>query len=66
MQSQADHFANVSSIEVFDFIIVGGEIAGIVVASRLHERDPSLSIMLIEAGPDSSNTDLAEVVASPA
>ncbi|PQE26804.1 Choline dehydrogenase protein [Rutstroemia sp. NJR-2017a BVV2] len=29
-------------------------IAGCVVASRLHEKDPSLSITLIEAGPDAS------------
>ena len=35
-----------------DVIIVGGGLAGIVVASRLHQRKPSLSIVLIEAGPD--------------
>jgi choline dehydrogenase-like flavoprotein len=48
----------------FDFIIVGGGIGGTVVASRLHERDPELSI-LIEAGPDSNKTALAPIVASP-
>ncbi|KAL1594620.1 hypothetical protein SLS60_010381 [Paraconiothyrium brasiliense] len=35
-----------------DIIIVGGGIGGVVLASRLHERKPELSITLIEAGPD--------------
>jgi choline dehydrogenase-like flavoprotein len=35
-----------------DVIIVGGGLAGTVVASRLHQRKPTLSIVLIEAGPD--------------
>jgi choline dehydrogenase-like flavoprotein len=38
-----------------DVIIVGGGLAGTVVASRLHQRKPSLSIVLIEAGPDPTN-----------
>ena len=57
--------SNGSQMDTFDFIIIGAGIGGTVVASRLHERDPSLSILLIEAGPDSSKTELAEVVASP-
>lgn len=36
----------------YDYIVVGGGIAGSVVASRLHARLPDLSILLIEAGPD--------------
>ncbi|KAF2704885.1 GMC oxidoreductase [Pleomassaria siparia CBS 279.74] len=35
-----------------DIIIVGGGTAGVVLASRLHQRKPELSITLIEAGPD--------------
>jgi choline dehydrogenase-like flavoprotein len=35
-----------------DIIIIGGGIGGVVLASRLHERKPELSITLIEAGPD--------------
>jgi choline dehydrogenase-like flavoprotein len=35
-----------------DFIIIGGGLAGCVVASRLHERRPHLEITLVEAGPD--------------
>lgn len=35
-----------------DYIILGGGIAGCVLASRLKEADSSLSIVLIEAGQD--------------
>lgn len=35
-----------------DIIIVGAGIGGVVLASRLHERKPELSITLIEAGPN--------------
>ena len=35
-----------------DIIIVGGGTAGVVLASRLHQRKPELSILLVEAGPD--------------
>jgi choline dehydrogenase-like flavoprotein len=35
-----------------DVIIAGGGTAGVVLASRLHQRKPELSILLVEAGPD--------------
>lgn len=39
----------------FDYIIVGGGTAGCVVAARLHEAHPHLSIALIEAGEDATS-----------
>ncbi|KAL8717648.1 MAG: hypothetical protein Q9225_005121 [Loekoesia sp. 1 TL-2023] len=39
----------------YDFVIVGGGLSGCVVAARLHEAHPSLSIALLEAGPDESH-----------
>ena len=43
-----------ASNKEFDYIILGGGLSGCVVAARLHEAHPSLSIALLEAGPDDS------------
>ncbi|KAE8139541.1 GMC oxidoreductase [Aspergillus pseudotamarii] len=42
----------------FDYIIVGGGLAGSVVANRLLNADKSLNILLVEAGVDASNNTL--------
>ena len=35
-----------------DYLIIGGGLAGCVLASRLKEYDPSLEITIVEAGPN--------------
>ncbi|KAH7303169.1 alcohol oxidase-like protein [Stachybotrys elegans] len=42
-----------ADIESVDVIIAGGGTAACVVASRLSDADPSLSILVVEAGPNS-------------
>jgi choline dehydrogenase-like flavoprotein len=45
--------------QVFDIIVVGGGTAGCVVATRLQQRKPTLSILVLEAGEDlSKNPDV--------
>ena len=35
-----------------DFLILGGGLAGCVLASRMKEYDPSLSVTVVETGPN--------------
>jgi choline dehydrogenase-like flavoprotein len=44
--------------ETADYVVVGGGIAGCTLASRLHQANPALSIILIEAGADSEGHPL--------
>ena len=46
-----------------NYIIVGGGISGIILASRLHEKLPAVSILLIEARGDTSTFEPAQTVA---
>ena len=37
-----------------DIVVVGGGLTGCALASRLHEADASVNVLLIEAGPDAT------------
>ncbi|KAI2466130.1 alcohol oxidase [Annulohypoxylon bovei var. microspora] len=41
-----------AELDSVDIIVAGGGTAGCIVASRLADADPGLSILVIEAGPD--------------
>lgn len=41
----------------YDYVIVGGGLAGCVVASRLYQYDETAKILLIEAGQDTRERD---------
>ena len=46
-----------SSAQAFDYVIIGGGTAGLVVAARLSEN-PDVSVCVVEAGKDqSTNVD---------
>ncbi|KAL3462025.1 GMC oxidoreductase-domain-containing protein [Aspergillus heterothallicus] len=40
-----------------DYILIGGGLTGCVVASRLKQSNPALSILILEAGPDASTNE---------
>ncbi|KAH8690161.1 hypothetical protein BGW36DRAFT_307205 [Talaromyces proteolyticus] len=44
----------------FDYIIIGGGLAGCTLAARLHEKDGSTQILIIEAGSDVTNHPLTQ------
>ncbi|KAI1124326.1 alcohol oxidase [Nemania abortiva] len=49
-----------SDIQTVDVIIAGGGTAGCVVASRLAEADPKLSILVIEAGSNGAGNPIVD------
>ncbi|KAI0148499.1 alcohol oxidase [Xylariaceae sp. FL1272] len=50
-------------VETVDVIVAGGGTAGCIVASRLADADPSLSILVIEAGLNGAGNPSVEVSA---
>ncbi|ETS85863.1 hypothetical protein PFICI_03888 [Pestalotiopsis fici W106-1] len=46
------------SVQEVDIIIAGGGTSGCIVASRLADADPNLSILVIEHGPNNQNNPL--------
>ena len=41
-----------------DYLVIGGGLAGCTLASRLKQYDPSVTVTLIEAGPDEHDNPL--------
>ena len=41
-----------------DFLVLGGGLAGCVLASRLKEYNPSMNVTLVEAGADEHDNSL--------
>ncbi|KAF2228568.1 GMC oxidoreductase [Viridothelium virens] len=53
--------ARIADDEVYDYIVAGGGTSGCVVAGRLAEN-PNVSVLIIEAGPDSADLESVQMV----
>jgi choline dehydrogenase-like flavoprotein len=49
-----------SELQAFDYVIIGGGTAGLVVAARLTEVE-DVSVCVLEAGEDVTHTDEASI-----
>ncbi|WP_026918746.1 GMC family oxidoreductase [Gordonia shandongensis] len=56
MSTESQAAASAAGVREFDYVVVGGGSGGCAVAARLSE-DPSVSVALIEAGPDDRGVD---------
>ncbi|KAJ3496757.1 hypothetical protein NLG97_g2424 [Lecanicillium saksenae] len=52
---QEEDSGDLSSEMLWDYIFVGGGLSAAVTSNRLLGHDPSLKILVVEAGPDASN-----------
>ena len=59
-QSQTSHSHVKMAGSDADYIVVGGGLTGCALASRLYQADPSLDILLLEAGIDASDNPLTK------
>lgn len=46
----AQFFGNSTLRDAYDYVVIGGGVGGMTVANRLSE-DPSVTVLVIEAGP---------------
>jgi len=53
LSSQGEGIKSEASDILFDYIVVGGGPSGIIVASKLARKFPSLKVLLLESGTDS-------------
>lgn len=44
-----------------DYLVVGGGVAGLTLAGRLVEDNDNVSVVVLEAGPDLTNTPEIQV-----
>lgn len=48
---------NIQTASMTDYLVVGGGLAGCVVATRLKQYNPAATVTLVEAGPDAHDRE---------